>query len=506
MRAVIYARYSSDKQTEQSIEGQLAVCREYANRNNIEIVGEYIDRAISGRTDNRPDFQRMLADAAKGEWDAVIVYKGDRFARNRIESAINKNRLKECGVRLLSATENIPETPEGIILESLLEGMAEYYSAELSQKVKRGIEESRKKGLVTGGRRPLGYSIIDRRYVINAEEAEIVRIIFAEYVRGTTAKAILNKLNREGRVREDGKPVNIHTIYDVAHNAIYIGDDLHAPIITLDLWELAKKVHEAQKKHRVRVKVSPRYPLSGKVFCGDCGAKFTASEGNGRGGNYLYYKCSQKMRKKTECSSTAIRKELLEDIVFEACCEVLEGDFIKTVVDRAVAISANKQNNASLDRLRDALREKERAIENIITAIEQGIITPTTKDRLQALENDAQSIREQIRAESDKKTASKQDLTKFLSRLVSEKSDSEEFRERVFSLLVRSVIVFPEFIRITFNYAPKDGKDVSFDEIKDAIHDKDLCSTSFGKGHQKSQMSNYTVFFAPDFFGMWVKR
>ena len=149
--AVIYARYSSDNQTEQSIEGQLRVCQEYAKNNDILLLDTYIDRAMTGTNDNRADFQRMLKDSAKNHWDYVLVYKIDRFSRNKYETAIHKKTLRDNGTRLLSATEYIPDSPEGIILESMLEGYAEYYSAELSQKIRRGMNESRQKGNYTGG-------------------------------------------------------------------------------------------------------------------------------------------------------------------------------------------------------------------------------------------------------------------------------------------------------------------------------------------------------------------
>lgn len=154
--AVIYARYSSDSQTEQSIEGQLRVCEEYAQKNNILILNTYIDRAMTGTNDNRPDFQRMIKDSSRKEWNFILVYKLDRFSRNKYESAIHKKTLKDNGVKVLSAMENIPDTPEGIILESLLEGMNVYYSAELSQKVKRGMRETRLKGFYQGGGLPYG--------------------------------------------------------------------------------------------------------------------------------------------------------------------------------------------------------------------------------------------------------------------------------------------------------------------------------------------------------------
>ena len=128
MKAVIYARYSSDNQREESIEGQLRECKEYAEKNGITILCSYIDRALSAKTDNRPEFQNMVQDSAKGLFDTVLVWKLDRFARNRYDSAHYKAILRRNGVKVVSATENISDGPEGIILESMLEEMAEYYS------------------------------------------------------------------------------------------------------------------------------------------------------------------------------------------------------------------------------------------------------------------------------------------------------------------------------------------------------------------------------------------
>jgi DNA invertase Pin-like site-specific DNA recombinase len=168
--AVIYARYSSHGQTEQSIEGQLRDCYAYAEREGYKVVGEYIDRAISGRSDDRPDFQRMIADAPKKQYQFVIVWKLDRFARNRYDSAIYKSKLKKHGVKVVSATENISNDPEGIILEGMLESMAEYYSANLSKHVKRGLRESVIKGTYTGGIPPIGYKVIDKKLIIDEDK------------------------------------------------------------------------------------------------------------------------------------------------------------------------------------------------------------------------------------------------------------------------------------------------------------------------------------------------
>lgn len=224
--AVIYARYSSDNQTEQSIEGQLRVCQEYAERNDILILDTYIDRAMTGTNDNRPDFQRMIKDSSKKEWNYVLVYKLDRFSRNKYETAKNKKILKDNGVKLLSAMENIPDTPERIILESLLEGMAEYYSAELAQKVKRGMHETRLKGNFTVGHLPYGYKLDGRKIVIDEDKKDIVRYIFKQYSIGGYVSSIIKNLTNQG-ILNKGKPFATNTIYNILRNEKYTGINRH---------------------------------------------------------------------------------------------------------------------------------------------------------------------------------------------------------------------------------------------------------------------------------------
>ena len=164
MTGVIYARYSSDNQREESIEGQLRECKEFAAKNGIEIVDTYIDRALSAKTDNRPDFQRMIKDSSKELFDTILVWKLDRFARNRYDSAHYKAILRKNGVKVVSATEIISDTAEGILLESLLEGMAEYYSVDLAEKITRGLTENALKCKFNGGTVPLGYTIDANQY------------------------------------------------------------------------------------------------------------------------------------------------------------------------------------------------------------------------------------------------------------------------------------------------------------------------------------------------------
>ena len=234
MKAVIYARYSSDNQREESIEGQLRECTAYCVKNDITILRTYIDRALSAKTDNRPDFQRMVKDSAKGLFDVVIVWKLDRFARNRYDSAHYKAQLRKYGVKVLSATENISEGPEGIILESMLEGMAEYYSAELSEKIQRGQKENALKGRNNGGGIPLGYLLgNEQKLVLDPVTAPIVREIFQRYADGEIVRTIVEDFNRRGLKTKNGKPFSPNSFNRILKNRKYIGEYQYQDVIIL---------------------------------------------------------------------------------------------------------------------------------------------------------------------------------------------------------------------------------------------------------------------------------
>ena len=222
MNAVIYARYSSDKQTEQSIEGQLRVCKEYAEHEGLTIIGEYIDRAITGRYDDRPEFQKMIRDSKKRQFEYILVYKLDRFARNRRDSANYKYKLRMNGVRVLSAMERIGDNPESIILEAVLEAQAEYYSLDLAQKVKRGMRETVYKKKFLGGIPPYGYKVINSKIEIDEGEAKIIRYIFSEYANGRTKIDILNELNNLGIKSKRGQNFSSNSFQHALRNKKYI--------------------------------------------------------------------------------------------------------------------------------------------------------------------------------------------------------------------------------------------------------------------------------------------
>ena len=217
--AVIYARYSTDSQREESIEGQIRECTAYAEKNGFTVVKHYIDRAISAKTDNRPQFQQMIKDSERGIFDIIIVWKLDCFARNRYDSARYKTQLKRNGVKLVSATEVISAGPEGIIPESVLEGYAEYYSADLSEKVVRGMTENALKGKFSGGAIPFGYTInADRRFEIDPLTAPFVAETFQRYNDGQTMREIRDWLNEKGIKNKRGGPMSFNVIQHMLNN------------------------------------------------------------------------------------------------------------------------------------------------------------------------------------------------------------------------------------------------------------------------------------------------
>lgn len=275
--AVIYARFSSHAQNEQSIEGQLAECRAFAERNNLRIVREYIDRALTGTTDKRPDFLQMIEDSKRKGFQFVIVYQLDRFARNRYDSATYKAKLKKNGVRVLSAKENITDDASGILIEGVLESMAEYYSAELSQKIKRGIAISASKCKYFGGSVPLGYKVDEQKhFIVNEETAPIVKQMFQMLANGYNYAQIARYLNERGIPTARGGKWNKNSFQSLFSNRRYLGkyifhgEEIDGGMPRLIDDELFADVQRVLAKYAAapsRGKAKVEYLLSDNVIC-----------------------------------------------------------------------------------------------------------------------------------------------------------------------------------------------------------------------------------------------
>ena len=382
MNIVFYGRYSDSGQSEQSIEGQRKVCMEYAERNGYKIIGEYIDRALTGTSDNRPEFLRMVADSAKRQFQGVLVYQLDRFARNRYDSATYKAKLKKNGVRVLSARENISDDASGILMESVLEGMAEYFSAELSQKVKRGMSITAQKGLFTGSIPPLGYKVVDKKLVIDDDTAPVVKRIFEMYLGGKTMVDIIRYLTESGIKTHRGNTYHKDTIRRISSNDKYLGIYKYADVVIPDgipqiidntTFEQTQQLLEKNRKAPARTKaVDEHYLLTTKIFCGHCNCAMTGVSGTSSTGKiHQYYNCVAQKRK-GGCKKKSEQKTVIEDLVVREVHAVLNDEHIDNIARRIADLSAKESNTDTLKRLNRLLKENAEATANLIKAIEAG--------------------------------------------------------------------------------------------------------------------------------------
>ncbi len=385
--AVIYARFSSHAQNEQSIEGQLAECRAFAERNNLRIVHEYIDRALTGTTDKRPDFLQMIEDSKRKGFQFVIVYQLDRFARNRYDSATYKAKLKKNGVRVLSAKENITDDASGILIEGVLESMAEYYSAELSQKIKRGIAISASKCKYFGGSVPLGYKVDEQKnFVVNEETAPIVKQMFQMLANGYNYAQIARYMNERGIPTARGGKWNKNSFQSLFSNRRYLGkyifhgEEIDGGMPRLIDDELFADVQRVLAKYAAapsRGKAKVEYLLSDKMICGHCGNKMTGiSSTSSNKKIHNYYKCGG--NNKGICKKRTVRKQFIEDEVIAAIVGdgternkygVLTDEFIDLVAAETYLLIQSEQNDTEIKRLENLVAANQKAINNLMQAL-----------------------------------------------------------------------------------------------------------------------------------------
>ncbi|PKM96365.1 MAG: recombinase family protein [Firmicutes bacterium HGW-Firmicutes-1] len=389
VRAVIYARFSSDNQREESIEAQLRAIKDYANKNNLIVVNEYIDKAKSATTDNRPQFLQMIADSKEEIFDLVLVHKLDRFARNRQDSIGYRMELKRHGVSLISVLEYLDdESPESLILESILEAMAEYYSKNLAREVHKGMKENALKGQHTGGHPPLGYDVNPqtKMLVINPKEAEVVKLIFNLYTQGKGYGAVIDELNLRNYRTKNGKHFAHGSLSGIIRNEKYIGlyifnksaakdvdgirhggskdeseiikvEGVVPPIISKETFQLAQEIIKKRVRGDSRKIPKHIYVLSGKIICGEChGAFIGHSRYAGRSKSLqVAYRCSVR-KNKHMCVNKEVRREYIEKIALRKLAEIV---YDEAFISQLVKVYGNYQlgKNAELVKRREDLKE-----------------------------------------------------------------------------------------------------------------------------------------------------
>ena len=489
--AVIYARYSSSSQREESIEGQIRDCRKYAERFGFRILREYTDSAMSGTSDNRPAFQKMIRDSASHTFKAVIVWKMDRFARNRKVASDYKAELRKNGVNLYYAMETVPEGSSGIIFDGLLESMAEYYSANLSENIQRGQYDSALE------HKTLGIRVLGLRtsstgtYEIDPETAPIVVRIFQEYAAGRPYADIVRDLNRDGLKTAKGKAFSMNSLRKILRNEKYIGtyrfkdlvDDKNVipPIIDPELFATVQGMLQKTVSRRSRSEKKEDddfYLLSTKLFCGHCGEPMTGESGRSKSGAvYRYYSCNgTKTRYRNGCKKKRVPKDLIEREVLRILNdEILDDEFIESVIDAFMADQEKEKAADVLNMYRAQLREVDRKIENIMKAIEDGIYTATTKDRLIELEKSREDLQTAIEAEQIQPPKISREALRAYFHEIRELSRTDTRTQNILiTRFVKKILLFDEDdgnqkIAIELSISGRDEQPASFEKVAEIV-------------------------------------
>lgn len=518
MNVVIYARFSSTKQNETSIEAQLKECYEFCRNNNYIVIGEYIDEARSARTDNRPNFLKMIEDSSKKTFEGIVVYQLDRFSRNRYDSAIYKAKLKKNGVKVYSAKENIIEGPGGIMNEAILEAMAEYYSAELSQKVIRNMKLNAEKGLFNGGYAPLGYKVVDvdfgtykkKKLEIDTNTAPIIKEIFEMRANDTNIMDIVNYLNEKGYKTVQGKEFKKTSLQQIFKNKRYIGTNIYndmefentmPAIIDRELFDRVQEIVNKNKYAPATAKAKEEYILTTKLFCGHCKEAMTGTCGTSQTGKVYYYYTCNGIKKKI-CNRKKVQKHYIEDIVVNKCRNLLTDKNINMIAKKAYEIY-NKDNAQSCLTKELIKREEtiQKGIENLIIALENGENIDIINNRLTQKREELKQVREQLSIEQRKLyNLTEEQIVYFLTQLKSGNINDMKYRKTLINIFINKIYLYDNKLTMIFNIGTKKitVNDLLLDEIDTNFKKADsLCFNNLGQpnlGHWNYNSSSDFLF------------
>lgn len=455
--AVVYARYSSDKQRDASIEDQLRVVGKWCQEHGVGVVATYADRALSGKTDHRPQFRKMIANAP--ESDLVLVYSFDRFSRDRYDAATYKKTLRECGVRVVSATEPVEETPEGGLQEGLLELLSEYYVKDLARKIRRGLEGNALKAK-DNGYRIYGYRTDPetRRYVVEPSEARVVRDVYDSYIRDESIYAIAERLSRAGIKSATGKPVDYNWVLRVLHRKCYTGlyswDGIEVPggmpaIISNGTWQAAQD----RPKHKPRSQETwTDYPLTGRLYCGICGCPMHGYSGTSKTGRiYHYYGCKEQ----GGCHRRGVRKDAVEGSLKDAILKVTADEDTMRMVARRVVAAYDSKGDAQeeLREIDGSIRALEAEQHRLTDAALQGFVNAEVVKRNAELDAEIRRLHDRRGIlESQDMELTEDDIVEFLAHGVDERD-----ADMLVDAMVRRVWLFEDSMVVVMAYRDEVG-------------------------------------------------
>lgn len=507
---VAYMRYSSENQRDGfSIEAQQRAIKDYCSRKGWTIVHEYIDEAKTGTSDNREQFQQMIADAPTGMFDGVIVHKFDRFSRDKYDNAIYKRELRNYGIRVYSVLEELDDSPESIILETLLEGMAQYYSENLAREVKKGLKEKAILGQHCGGVAPYGYEIdkITHKLVIMPHEAEIVKHIFEMYANGKAIIEIVEELNSAGYKTKlsktrGGVDFSRGTIRAILRNEKYTGTYFYrkrkyikvqgrkkmvaqeeSDVITLkksipqivsdDIFDICQARLNASTYNTTRAKVD--YLLNGLIVCGECGSPYVGGgsvpryDKNGKEvARYNYYVCSNR-KKKLGCKNTQVSKERIEQACIKAIveyCYTSEESLELLIADYKKWLKeSDDEVREEIARYKAELKKLEAQKSKIISlALDEILSSAEAKEQKNNIEAKINVIKPKIKSLQDDDMMTEKELYELMTETRENilNGSYEDYKELLHEH-IEKVEVFPDFQQITlakvpFLVNPNDGE------------------------------------------------
>lgn len=480
MRTAILTRFSSQLQTEASTEAQLTACRKWCEENGHTIVDEYIDEEISGKsTAGREEFDRMIRDISKDKFDILVFHKFDRFFRNKYEATVTKKMLKDNGIKYVSVMEPIPDTPEGALLEGLLDSLAEFYSQNLAREVLKGMRTKGAKGLITVSSPPYGYIAgPNGEHIIDPTEAEIVQMIFELYASGVPKSQIMKTANEKGYISKRNNPLSERTLYGMLRNEKYIGTyvlefstgekivikdcENVPPIITKDLWERVQEEH----KNRLKPRSTPnqQYILTGKLTCGYCGNSFIGGSirKNKDGSATAYYNCRAN-RKNTKysnekCHNPSLRKDVYEELILNKIKEeILDEnslDRIATMVLEEYQKEVEKPKTSTAKLKKELDKNKKAQAKLIDLYLNEAISNDILDAKTETLQTEQAILEKEIKKNTQLESASqvsKETVTNFIKKFVKELPQDDYIRNRlIVGTFIEEILVFKDSLIITY--------------------------------------------------------
>lgn len=488
--AIAYYRYSSHAQNETSIEQQRNEAKRYAEAYGLKIIKEYSDEAMSGTSDDRPQFQLMLSEVGRIRPAALIVWKTDRIARNRIDSVLSKKIIREAGCTIRYVAENIPDDgPESALFEGMLETFAEFYSRQLAQNINRGMRNNAENCLYNGhptlGYKPEEGKTANKKILIDPDTAPIVQRIFADYAGGKPLQVIVNELNNDGLVSVKGKKFTVNSLRHILHNEAYIGTYKHGEIViengipalvSKDLFTQVQAQFAKNKRKGAQTAAglnddnAPRYWLTGKLFCGYCGESMQGVSGTSKtGAKHYYYYCKQ--QRKHNCTKKPVKKDIIENAVLNVLYGILaNSENAFRLADEAMAYyEANYKETNYMDALEAELKDTQKALDNLVKAIEMGIFSETTQKRLMELENRKKGLLDAIEAERVRMDLLQDahSIEVYFQKYSDPDRFDDDIRDEVLDYFVDKIFVYDDRIIVTGKYFDGVAEQVMFDELTD---------------------------------------